>query len=301
MEKQKMDLERIKQILERISLPHYTKFIAERNGKTCDSCRCYHEKVFRKDDPRRPTLPIHPNCRCKYQDIPITLRSAELQREKQYAAAVFTSRHRLSENLAEELAEQIIIARMENRKLESEDLFLLFNGRYLLSSDGELLLDAVAGQPVDKKINIERISSNLQREVDTITFDYSYKRQGIENVGGLPQGLYTMDRKESGSIVNFNIKKHITGMPSWGNFHWRLHPDDATDMRGRKKDSFTVHGGTEPASGGCIDLTGQDMDFKKYLCSITKATLCVYVRYYSEKVIFTKQQLVPIDAIFPAY
>jgi len=296
-----MDLERIKQTLERISLPQYTKFVAERNGKTCDSCRRYHEKVFRKDDPRRPTLPIHPNCRCKYQDIPITSRSAELQKEKQRAAAVFTSRHHLSEILADELAEQIIIARMENRKLESEDIFLLFNGRRLLSSDGELLLDAVAGQPVDKKISTERISQNLHREIDTVTFDYSYNRQGKENVGGLPQGLYTMNRKESGSIVNLNLRKHITGAPSWGNFHWRLHPDDTTDMRGRKKDSFTIHGGTEPASGGCIDLTGQDMDLKKYLCSITRATLCVYVRYCSEKVLFTKKQLVPINVYFPSY
>jgi len=42
------------------------KFVAEKDGKCCQVCRSYHQRVFFDTDPAMPLLPLHPNCRCKY-------------------------------------------------------------------------------------------------------------------------------------------------------------------------------------------------------------------------------------------
>ena len=294
-----MDFEKVKQSLDRISLPQYVKFIAENNGNTCDKCRQHHGKVFEKSDSKCPVLPIHPNCRCEYQDIPISSKSTVLQEERQRIASILTAKHSLSYKQADDFAKQIICARLENKKLDSEKLFLLFNGRYLMSSDGELLLNAVAGQPIETRIKENPISATQTQEITSFVFDYSFERQGQQNLGGLPQGVYSIRCQETGSLVKGNIKKHFIGTISWGHFHWKLIPDKLTDMRGRKTDSFTIHGGNIPTSGGCIDLTGEDVKLKKYLDSTAKQFLAVYVRYDSEKIIYTKRQLRYADFFLP--
>ena len=294
-----MDFKKIKQSLDRISLPQYVKFIAENNGKTCDKCRQYHGKVFEKNDSKRPVLPIHPNCRCEYQDISISQQSAVLQEERQSIASMLTVKHHLSHEQADDLAKQIICAKLENKKLNSEKLFLLFNGRYLMSSDGELLLNAVAGQPIEKQIKENSVSANQTQEITSFVFDYSFERQGLRNLGGLPQGMYSIKCQTTGSLIKGNIKKHFAGTISWGHFHWELIPDKHTDMRGRKADSFTIHGGNIPTSGGCIDLTGDDIKLKKYLDLTAKEIIAVYVRYASEKITYVKRQLRYADFFIP--
>jgi len=40
--------------------------------------------------------------------------------------------------------------------LREQKLFLLYNGRYLMSSDGKLLLDAVSGEAVSEKVTVNQ-------------------------------------------------------------------------------------------------------------------------------------------------
>ena len=120
--------------------------------------------------------------------------------------------------------------------------------------------------------NLEEFFSEIKSSSNLKKFchrerNYSIQRQGEENKGGLPQGLYSIECKESGSLLNGNLKKHRLGVNAWGNYHWRLLPDKNTDMRGRKPLSFTIHGGSDAQSAGCIDLTSQDTVFRKYLQS----------------------------------
>lgn len=42
-------------------------FIAEKGKNNCVECSRYHKKRFRESDSDRPALPIHSNCRCKYE------------------------------------------------------------------------------------------------------------------------------------------------------------------------------------------------------------------------------------------
>lgn len=43
------------------------QFVAS-GDNTCDECASYDGKVYDKDDPDAPELPIHPNCDCEYED-----------------------------------------------------------------------------------------------------------------------------------------------------------------------------------------------------------------------------------------
>ena len=130
------------------------------------------------------------------------------------------------------------------------------------------------------------------RQTTFKTFDYSIKRQGEENKGGLPQGLYSIECQESGSLLNGNFKKHGFGVNAWGNYHWRLLPDKNTDMRGRKPLSFTIHGGSDAQSAGCIDLTSQDTVFRKYLQSTGLTRIYVFVQYEQENVIIEEEKII---------
>ena len=59
-----MDLEKIVQKLTKKT--KFVKFISEKGVNSCNICRSYHGKIFAKDDPQKPKLPLHPNCRCKF-------------------------------------------------------------------------------------------------------------------------------------------------------------------------------------------------------------------------------------------
>lgn len=47
----------------------YLEFVAENDQKCCQLCRGFDGKIFRDDDPERPEIPLHPNCRCRYRII----------------------------------------------------------------------------------------------------------------------------------------------------------------------------------------------------------------------------------------
>lgn len=87
--------------------------------------------------------------------------------------------------------------------------------------------------------------------------------------GPLPEGRYSFDPKQ---IQNYSDTSRVDrmkgvfgggtfpgGTDSWGQQRVWLTPDPANTMYGRG--GFTIHGGTDPGSRGCIDLTGQAADF----------------------------------------
>ena len=64
-----MNLEDIVSMLHGKSKVKSFKFIAEKGSDSCKSCLAHHGKIFRSDDPGKPKLPIHPNCRCRYIEV----------------------------------------------------------------------------------------------------------------------------------------------------------------------------------------------------------------------------------------
>ena len=257
-------------------------YVADNGENTCQECLDNDGKVFDIDDPGLPQLPIHPHCRCKYvlPTAPYGDVSEDVERHR--IVKNLEAAGDLDEEKAKSLAEQIIAARHENSQLREQKLFLLFNGRYLVSSDGELLLDAVSGQAVSENVTVNKVTfwgvvhRTIERE-----FDYSYSRQGIENKGGIPWGLYHIEAKEERSAKTSPWSHGVRTSP-WGDYSWTLHPDKDTDVR--KRTGFFIHGGEEFNTRGCIDLQRGDAKFQKYFVSTGLSSIYVYVKYDKERV-----------------
>lgn len=70
------------------------------------------------------------------------------------------------------------------------------------------------------------------------------------------------------------------GIPAWGAGHVSINPNKI-DVDGIKRDNFTIHGGWDAESGGCIDLTDQDERFFKFLEKHrnTQDSIPIFVKY----------------------
>jgi len=288
-----MGVDQVMQMLNGKTEIKLVKFISDKGPNSCKECLKHHGEIFRLDDPNKPELPIHPNCRCKYEPIDTSNKNTAMLIGHRQIVENIVQNSDVAKNDAIEIAIQIMNARSANSKIKDQPVFLLFNGSKLGSSDGKLVLKAVSGVPVSKKTEFNKASTlGTVRQTTFKTFDYSIKRQGEENKGGLPQGLYSIECQESGSLLNGNLKKHGLGVNAWGNYHWRLLPDKNTDMRGRKPLSFTIHGGSDAQSAGCIDLTSQDTVFRKYLQSTGLTRIYVFVQYEQENVIIEEEKII---------
>ena len=102
-------------------------------------------------------------------------------------------------------------------------------------------------------------------------------------------------------MKNGNLRKHVFGHKSWGNYHWQLVPSVYTDTRERKRHSFTIHGGAEPGSAGCIDLTSGDTKFKKYLDSLNMNVICVYAQYPNPEIVVEDKKRMTPNFMLPAF
>lgn len=256
-------------------------YVADNGPNTCQKCSVNDGKIFDINDPGLPQLPVHPHCRCKYVSVTGPDKDVSEDVERHRIVKNLKTAGALDEGNAKSLAEQIIYARHENSKLREQRLFLLFNGRYLISSDGKLFLDAVSGQAILEKTTVSQETMFGGYETIEREFDYSYSRQGIAKKGGIPRGVYYIEVKEERS-ARTSPWSHVVKSSGWGNYSWSLHPDRDTDTRGRG--GFFIHGGSDFGSAGCIDLRRGDTEFQKYFTSTNMASMYVYVRYEKERV-----------------
>ena len=79
-----MDAEDINRALAEITeykMKKYLRFISEKSKTTCEECKKYDKMVFAEDDPSKPQIPIHPNCKCHYKTLYIdsTLTTAKFR------------------------------------------------------------------------------------------------------------------------------------------------------------------------------------------------------------------------------
>ena len=62
-----MNIEELVEYINRITSSRLVRFVSEKSENSCQECLKYHNQVFEENDKNRPELPIHPNCRCKYE------------------------------------------------------------------------------------------------------------------------------------------------------------------------------------------------------------------------------------------
>ncbi|MCQ2353409.1 MAG: DUF2778 domain-containing protein [Victivallaceae bacterium] len=271
-----MNIEKVVQTLDTITdekQPRTVMYIAEQCDGVCKDCIKNDGKIFQINDPSLPLLPVHPNCRCKYVSTLNTAYDVSDFVEKYRIIQSLQKVHEIPEGATYDFAEQILQSRKENATLRGQKIFFLFNGQYLLSSDGKLCIQAVSGKPIAVRHKQSCITpSGIISEITERKFDYSSERQGVPNTGGIPCGLYYIKATEERS-ASTSPWSHIVKSKSWGSYSWVLHPCKETDTRNRG--NFFIHGGDEFGSGGCIDLRKEDERFKNYFSS-TEASV-IYI------------------------
>ena len=117
----------------------------------------------------------------------------------------------------------------------------------------------------------------------------SSEYQDQKSTGPIPEGTYVARQEQlqfmdlKGLIVGSAVvvKEDLGGKwpgsyYSWGNSRVWLEPSKETNTYGRG--GFSIHGGWEPGSAGCIDLTEQMDDFAKWFKNNGK-DLILYVTY----------------------
>ncbi len=114
--------------------------------------------------------------------------------------------------------------------------------------------------------------------------------QSMKGIGPLPQGKYDLKKANAQSYENIGIEDKMLGMirrgtwpggkKAWGEHRIWLTPQKDTNTLGRNR--FSVHGGSEFGSAGCIDLAGGMNAFMQDFVKITNETgrdLIVLVKY----------------------
>lgn len=114
----------------------------------------------------------------------------------------------------------------------------------------------------------------------------SAQYQNVTDKGPLPEGFYVARQsnlyyfddmsKIERMAAYFGRTKFPWGRWSWGNSKVALEPSPQNNMLGRGK--FNIHGGGEPGSKGCIDLTSQMDDFTRWFEN-NKKDVILQVRY----------------------
>ncbi len=289
-----MNIEEIVEYINRLTPPRLLRFVSEKGENSCRECLKYHDQIFEENDKNMPHIPLHPNCQCKYELVGNqTEKIIKAVDQKQLFSNILQN-STLTKDDAQKIVMQITHARVANPELKNQALFLLFNGRYLVSSDGSLVLNAVSGKPVSEKYSSWSKKNMIGAEqIVTRTFNYSYERQGLESTGGIPEGIYYILQSETRSIITSPVS-HLLGCRGWGSYSWSLHPCENTNTR--KRTGFFIHGGSESTSAGCIDLREHDITFNIFLHHSAKKKLYICIIYPEVNVSVSEKNLV-----LPAY
>ena len=64
-----MELDKIMQMLKGKTEPKLVRFVSDKGKNSCKACLKHHNQIFAEDDKNKPKIPIHPNCRCKYEEV----------------------------------------------------------------------------------------------------------------------------------------------------------------------------------------------------------------------------------------
>lgn len=114
----------------------------------------------------------------------------------------------------------------------------------------------------------------------------SKDHQNLRDKGPIPQGSYDVRQSEYQKMPDRGVFEQIAGElgrtawpggeSSWGKHRIWLHPRDGTNTYGRS--GFSIHGGDDPGSAGCVDLTTHISDFVSKFRSHGK-DLILWVQY----------------------
>ncbi|MBQ7185208.1 MAG: DUF2778 domain-containing protein [Alphaproteobacteria bacterium] len=216
---------------------------SEDDERICDDCAAHDGEVFEdKDD--IPEIPVHPNCRCWVEEQELD------EKGKPISSKVYKG-HKPGGPQGQTASEKIPTF---DKPIDIKPgQYAKFNGKTLtIYQDGKVVMswDAVSG-----KLGFQ-----------------SPEYQNLKNKGTIPAGTYVARQSDLQFYKDIDRWDRMRsavgggtwrgGTDSWGNSRVWLEPAKETNTFGRG--GFSIHGGAEPGSAGCIDLTDQIDDFTKW-------------------------------------
>lgn len=215
---------------------------SEDDERICDDCASHNGEVF-KDKDNIPNVPVHPNCRCWVEEIKLDDNGKPIS-SKVYKGQKPETPKNDKEPQSEKTPtfdKPIDIKAGQYAKFDGKTLTIYQNGKVIAS------WNAVSGKP-------------------------GYQSQGYQNlksIGPIPEGVYVARQEKLQYITPYGLVVGLVNrgtwpgsLYSWGNSRIALEASKETNTFDRG--GFYVHGGWEPGSNGCIDLTSQMADFTKW-------------------------------------
>ena len=238
--------------------PKIWRWRSEHSENTCDECAGLDEQVFFSPD-EIPDIPVQPNCKCSITEETLD-KNGKTIAKKDYKA------DKNAEPKSQELSDTPTFEKPVNVK---PGQYAVFDGKKftLYENDKPIMSwDAVSGKDGYR----------------------SPEYQNLKDTGPIPEGTYVARQEKLqyitlpdavlgvAAIVGEQIGSWPGSYYSWGSSRVWLEPSKETDTYGR--DDFSIHGGWNLGSAGCIDMTGQINAFTSWLES-TGNDLIVHVKY----------------------
>lgn len=166
-----------------------------------------------------------------------------------------------------------------------------------IAFDGETLTT----KAIDEKGReiIQRLPAVSGKKIDGL-FDYSSERQKIKEKGPIPEGRYRVNPQKIekrtlkddtigivGSLVNIKkVGRFPGGRYAWGDCRLEIQ-QTAQQKKESGRSGFSIHGGKQPGSAGCIDLMDKDKDFCSFLekyRGVEQKEVPLEVQYHKQKI-----------------
>lgn len=233
---------------------------SEDGDNTCDECASRDGEIYDSEEDI-PEIPVHPNCRCTITEDVIGPDGRTLS-SKSYKPKTPTV---VAPNTAEKSpntpAEKATFEKPVNTKPGQHAVF-----------DGKTLTLYQDGKPV---MSWEAVSGNEGFQ--------NSKFEKIPSVGPIPTGVYVARQEKLQHITPYGLVAGVANKGTWPGslYSWgasRIRLEASIETNTYNRDGFYIHGGWEPGSNGCIDLTSQMGDFTKWF-ETNGQDLIVNVKY----------------------
>ena len=226
---------------------------SEDDERICDDCASHNGEVFEdKDD--IPDVPVHPNCRCWIEEVKLDDNGKPISSKvyKGQKPEVPKNDKEPQSEKTQTFDKPVDIKEGQYAKFDGKTLTIYQNGKVVAS------WNAVSGKPGYK----------------------SPEYQNLKSTGPIPEGTYVARKKDFQNRDDYGPIKKYTSWPGgergWGKNRVWLEPSKETNTFGRN--GFSIHGGEEPGSAGCIDLTNEMPDFANWFKNNGK-DLIIKVKY----------------------
>ena len=233
---------------------------SEDGDNTCDECASRDGEIYDSEEDI-PAIPVHPNCRCSITEDVIDAAGRTLSSKSYKPKTPTVVAPNTAEKSPNKPAEKATFEKPVNTKPGQHAVF-----------DGKTLTLYQDGKPV---MSWEAVSGNEGFQ--------NSKFEKIPSVGPIPTGVYVARQEKLQHITPYGLVAGVANKGTWPGslYSWgasRIRLEASIETNTYNRDGFYIHGGWEPGSNGCIDLTSQMGDFTKWF-ETNGQDLIVNVKY----------------------